>query len=75
MVKNLLYTEEGLFREISARAESDGISSREEWDGLVEQFLQEKLDVGEFDPDENLEELEDTLKKRYEEYEQTLRIE
>lgn len=74
MVKNLSYTEEGLFREIRGRAEEEGISSREEWDVLVEQFLQEKLDVGEFDPDENLEELEDTLKKRYEEYEQTLRI-
>lgn len=75
MVKNLSYTAEGLFRELREQAESEGISAREEWDALVEQFLEEKLAVGEFNADEDLEELEDTLKKRYAEYEQTLRVE
>lgn len=75
MVQNLSYAAEGLFRELREQAERDGISSREEWGALVEQFLQEKLDVGEFNADEDLEELEDTLKKRYEEYEKNLRVE
>lgn len=75
MVENLLYTDEGLFHEIRARAEQTGISSREEWNELVEEVIEEHRRVGEFDDDEDLEALEDTLKQRYLEYEESLRIE
>lgn len=75
MVENLLYTDEGLFREIRDRATQLGISSREEWDDLVEETIEEHRRVGEFDDDEDLENLEDTLKQRYGEYEAGLRVE
>jgi hypothetical protein len=75
VVENLLYTEEGLFREIANRAKADGVSSREEWDDVAEEVIEERRRVGELDDDEDLENLEDTLKQRYAEYERSLRIE
>lgn len=75
MTKNLLYNDESLFAEIKERAEAAGIASREEWNALVEEVIEDRRGVGEFDDDEDLEALEDALKEHYGEYEESLRVE
>ena len=75
MVKNLLYNDESLLAEIKERALAAGIASREEWNALVEDVIEEHRSVGEFDDDEDLEAMEDTLKKHYEDYEEFSSVE
>ena len=68
-MENQTLNEEQFFNQIKNRARAEGIASGEEWNDIVEEMINERLNVGEFDKDEDLEGLKEALKTRYEEYE------
>ena len=68
-IQNQMLNEEQFFNQIKNRARGEGIASREEWDDIVEEMINERLNVGEFDKNEDLEGLKEALKTRHEEYE------
>jgi hypothetical protein len=68
-MENQMLNEEQFFNQIKNRAKGEGVSSSEEWNDIVEEMINERLGVGEFDKDEDLEGLKEALKTRYEEYE------
>ncbi|MBI4139055.1 hypothetical protein HY479_02795 [Candidatus Uhrbacteria bacterium] len=57
-----------LFQEISELARAQGIATREEWGGLVEEVVDSHLDIGELDPDQNLTGLKELLHAMWDEY-------
>ena len=56
---------ETLFREVSRRAQAEGIGSYDEYRDLVEGLLQEKLNEGVFDADEDLPTMEKDLERMW----------
>lgn len=73
MVEYLAYDVEGLFAELKERARAEGAYTKEEWDDLVEEVLDEHLRVGEFDEDEDLTELREALEARFADFESEIR--
>ena len=64
-----MFNEERFFNEIKNNARAEGVASHEEWDDFVEEAINERLNVGEFDKDEDLEGLKESFRIRYNEYE------
>ena len=60
---------EELFEEIKERAQKEGAYTREEWNDITDELLEEKRDVGEMHDDSDWEEIREALKMRYEEFE------
>jgi hypothetical protein len=74
MTEYLSFDLNSAYNEIKERGEMQAITSKEEWDALVEDYVNEKLDVGELDPDEDTESIESQLKDMWLEYEKNLNI-
>lgn len=68
-----MFNEEQFFNQVKNRARAEGVASREEWDDIVEEMIDERLNVGEFDKDENLEGMKEMMQERYNEYEAEIR--
>jgi polyhydroxyalkanoate synthesis regulator phasin len=68
-MKNQMFDEEQFFNQIKNRARAEGVASREEWEEVVGEMVDDRLDVGEMNKDQNLEEIKEVLRARYEEYE------
>jgi len=68
MTENLAYTPESLYHEAERRGREQGVASREEWNDLVEEVIEEHRAVGEMHDDEELEDLERMLRERFDEY-------
>lgn len=62
------YTLDDLYKEIAELAREQGVTSQANWDELVEEVVEDHLDLGEFDPDEDLEGMKDSLRQRWEDY-------
>ncbi len=58
---------EEVYEEIKNRALDEGLRTRDDWDGLVEEVLQIKLDRLEIRDDDYMENLE-SLKSRYDDF-------
>ncbi len=59
---------EDLLQEIRDRAEDDGVSSEDQWNELVEEVIEDHVDLGQIDQDQDTEEWKDTLKRRWDDY-------
>jgi hypothetical protein len=54
-----------LYSEISDLARDQGINSKEQWDELVESVVEDHLDLGELDLEEDSEGIKDDLKAKW----------
>ncbi|MBP9751876.1 MAG: hypothetical protein KBD19_03385 [Candidatus Moranbacteria bacterium] len=61
-----------LFNEASRRAHDEGIETYDEWRDLVQGLLQEKVNEGMFDIDEDIPSMEKDLEMMWSEAERTL---
>lgn len=62
---NITFDLNGVFNEIVTRLEDDGAFNREAYYDLVEEVLEEKREAGVLTDDDDIEEMEDVLKKRW----------
>lgn len=61
-------TLEDLYAEISDLARDQGVNSKEQWDELVEDVVEDHLDLGELDLEEDSEGLKDDLRGKWSTY-------
>ena len=71
---NLTFNIEDLFSEISERARSEGIATREEWNDLVDEVLEEKRSTMAIDDDDDRQYMVETLQARYDEMSQDTEV-
>jgi len=74
MTEYLSFDLQQAYNEIKERAEAEPITNKEAWDSLVEEYINEKLDVGELDRDEDSQGMIEDLKSMWLEYEKNLNI-
>lgn len=65
-------TAEEILQEIRDLAQYQGIATRAAWDELVDEVVDAHLDLAEFNQDEDLENLKETLKVGWSEYEEEM---
>lgn len=56
---------EDLYGEISDLARDQGVASKEQWDELVEDVVEDHLDLGELDLDQDTEGIKEVLRGRW----------
>ena len=71
---NLTFSIEDLYSEISERARSEGIATREEWHDLVDEVLEEKRGTMSIDDDDDWQYMVETLQARYDELAQDTEV-
>ncbi|NTU66779.1 MAG: hypothetical protein HGB08_02525 [Candidatus Moranbacteria bacterium] len=62
-------TESGLFREIKEAAELEKVRTFDEYRSLVDDIIEDKLDKGFLDKNENIEQMKHNLESRWKEIE------
>lgn len=70
MIENLAHNREEIFNEVKERAREEGAYSKEAWDDLVEEVIEEHRSVGEMHDDEDLMRLKDEVQERFGEFSQ-----
>lgn len=68
MMKVFTKTEDELFNEIVERGRDMTVHTKEEYDSVVEDILNDEVDLGEVDVDDDTEGYEEHLKARFDEY-------
>ena len=66
---NVTFDLNGVLNEIVSRMTDEGTADREAYYDLVEEVLEEKREVGVLTDDDDIEEMEDVLKRRWPEVE------
>jgi hypothetical protein len=61
-------TPEDLYNEIADLARTQGVSTRGDWNDLVDEVVESHLTLGELDPDQEIEGCKDGLYLRWETY-------
>ncbi len=61
-----------LYNETVKRARANGATSQEAWDGIVDEVVEEFRTTGETHDDEDTEGMEEDLRLRFAEYEETI---
>ncbi len=65
-----------LYREITERAKMNGVVNQEQWDGIVDEVIEQyRTTEGEIDTDEDTEGMEEDLRARFAEYDEVVRQE
>jgi hypothetical protein len=72
MTENLAFDPESLFQQVVERGRESGVAEQEAYDELVDDFVQEHVQVGEFDEDNDLPDLTEQLKTRWPDYKAAL---
>jgi hypothetical protein len=62
------------YDEIKERAEAAPVTSKEAWDEMVDDYITERLEVGELNKDDETGDMIEGLKSRWAEYEKNLNI-
>ncbi|MDP2631493.1 MAG: hypothetical protein Q8P30_01850 [Candidatus Uhrbacteria bacterium] len=68
MTENLATSNQELFEEVVELAIANGVADREAFDQLVETVLEEHREVGELSADQPIEDMEDAIKARWDEF-------
>lgn len=68
-------SEQEIFEEVKIRHELEPVQSREEFEGVIDEVIAEKLDFGEIDADEDVETLKANVARRYNEICDTYELE
>lgn len=63
---------EEMFFQLRDKAEVEGAYTQSEWDGLVDELMEERIERGELGEEDDLEGLKDTLKARFEQFEESI---
>jgi len=74
MTEFLTFNLNTAYNEIKEQAEREGITSNEAWDSLVENYINEKVGIGELDSDQDTQGMIDDLKGRFEVYKENINI-
>lgn len=61
-------TLDDLYEEISDLARDQGVATKEQWDEMVEDVVEDHLDLGELDLDQDTEGMKDVLRGRWGSY-------
>lgn len=64
-----------LFSEAKKRAKANGVADQEAWDGIIDEVVEEFRTNGNIDDDEDTETLEEELRARFGEYEESVKEE
>lgn len=75
MTEFLEFNLEQAFEEIKSRGEDQAVSTKEAYDELVEDYITEKLEVGELNVDEDTEGMIEDLKHLWPRYEENMNVE
>ena len=62
------------YAEIKQQGEAQAITTKEAYDVLVEQYINEKIDLGEIDSDQDTEQIINSLQSRWDDYHDNLVI-
>jgi hypothetical protein len=65
MTEFLTFDLNEVFRTAVERMQSDGIATKDAYDDLIEELLEEKVELGELSADDDIEEYEDKLQARW----------
>lgn len=65
---NLTFSIEDLYEEVKEKAFGDGAFSREEWNDLIDELLEEKRGTMEIDDDDDWRYITEALQARYEDF-------
>ena len=74
-MENLFLDREGMFQEIVERGRIEGVADQAAYHELCENQVNDHLDVGELDKDQNLSELIEELKNRWPDFQEALDLE
>lgn len=74
MTKFLSFDLSDAYREIKERGEAEAIISQEAFSELCDEYINDKIDVGEIDRDDDTEGMIEQLKGMWPEYEKNLEI-
>lgn len=72
MVEFLSYSVEGLSEEVVERARETGVNTKEAWDELVEEVIDEHINWGEVDVDDDVSAMKEALEERWKTFEEEL---
>lgn len=72
MVEMLSYNAEDLYSELTDRAREAGVTTQEAWNELVEEVLDEHLNWGEIDVDDDVTGLREALQEKWTEFDEKL---
>ena len=70
MVEFLGFSVEDLSEEVVERARENGVASKEAWDELVEEILDEHINWGEVDIDDDVTAIREALQERWKAFEE-----
>jgi hypothetical protein len=71
-MENLELSIEEIYIDIKETAERQGALTRGEWDDLVDEAIEDRRERGEMSDDDDWESVRETLRARYEEFEETV---
>jgi len=74
MVQFLEFKLTEAYAEIKERAEAAPVTDKEAWDSMVDDYITERLEVGELNPDDDTDGMIEDLKNMWPEYEKNLHI-
>jgi acetyl-CoA carboxylase alpha subunit len=72
MVEFLSYSVDGLSEEVVERARESGVNSKEAWDELVDEIIDEHINWGEVDVDDDVNAIKEALEDRWKSFEEEL---
>ncbi len=62
------YTLEDVIAEVTERAETEGIATEAAWHEMVEEIVEDHVDLGQIDPDQNTEQWKEVVKHMWKDY-------
>lgn len=74
MTKFLSFNLNEFYNEIKEKGEAEAVTSQEAYDELCDEFINDKIDIGEIDRDDDTEGMIEKLKGRWPEYEKNMVI-
>jgi len=74
MTEFLSFDTNRAYDEIKELAQAEGVTNKDAWDNFVEEYVNEKIGVGELHPDSNNEECITNLKARWDVYKENINI-
>jgi len=74
MTEFLTFNLEQAYKEIKEQGQAQAITTKEAYDALVEDFINDKIDLGEIDSDQDTEQIINSLQSRWDDYHDNLMI-
>ena len=72
MVEFPSYNVESLYEEVAERAREQGVASEDAWKELVEEILDERINWGEVDIDDDVTSMREALQEKWKQFEESV---